>query len=121
MVDQIYERDGQDVSLELSMTMGLGLENGTKVTQQIIKHNPRWTAATTRFEVWSDIVTMAHKKKIFVHPDLHVGKAMWCCSHEDGNAWFVDIRKLFPPPPPHSPISSRHPNHVRRKSEKKQN
>lgn len=93
MVDQIYERDGKDVRLEISMILGLGLENGTRVTQEIIKHNPSWTAATTRFEIWSDIVTIAYEKSIFIDPDLHVGKSMWCCSHDDGNAWFDDTRK----------------------------
>lgn len=97
MVDQIYDRDGEDVPLEVSMIMGLGLENGTKVTNDVVKQNPSWTPETTRFEIWSDIVNIAHEKGLFIHPDLHVGKAMWCCSHTDGNAWFDDVCKVtFP-------------------------
>ncbi|KAL1861664.1 hypothetical protein VTK73DRAFT_6995 [Phialemonium thermophilum] len=33
----------------------------------------------------------AAERGIFVHPDVHVGKAQWCCSHTDGNAWFDDV------------------------------
>lgn len=72
MVDQIYQRNGEDVSLELSMIMGLGIDNGTRVTHQVVEKNPNWTTETTRFEIWSDIVDMAYDKKLFVHPDLHV-------------------------------------------------
>ncbi|KDN53057.1 glycoside hydrolase family 5 protein [Tilletiaria anomala UBC 951] len=91
MVDQIYERNGADVPLEEAMVNALGQVNGTKVTESIIKHNPQWTKTTTRFEIFGDVVDLAAKKGIFVHPDVHVGKAQWCCSHTDGNAWFDDI------------------------------
>ncbi|KAI1454106.1 glycoside hydrolase family 5 protein [Annulohypoxylon moriforme] len=91
MVDQIYDRDGEDVPLEVAMIMALGYENGTKVTDEIISKNPSWTRTTTRFEIWSDIARIASSKGIFIHPDVHVGKAQWCCSHTDGNAWFDDL------------------------------
>lgn len=26
-----------------------------------------------------------------VHPDVHVGKAQWCCNNTDGDAWFDDF------------------------------
>ncbi|KAK7977467.1 Glycosyl hydrolase 5 family protein [Apiospora saccharicola] len=91
MIDEIYERDGNDVSLEVAMIMGLGYENGTKVTNEIVSKNPGWTAQTTRFEIWSDIADKALEKGIFIHPDVHVHQAKWCCSHTDGNAWFDDV------------------------------
>ncbi|KAK9417595.1 hypothetical protein SUNI508_01352 [Seiridium unicorne] len=90
MIDEVYERNGDDVSLELSMILALGYENGTKVTNEIVANNPSWTAQTTRFEIWSDIAKIALERGIFIHPDVHVGKAQWCCSHYDGNSWFDD-------------------------------
>ena len=93
MIDQIYDRDGEDVPLDVSMIMALGLENGTRVTNDIIKHNPSWTSETTRFEIWDDIANLAYSKGLFIHPDLHIGKAQWCCSHEDENSWFDDARE----------------------------
>lgn len=91
MIDQVYERDGQDVPLEVAMIQALGYINGTKVTNEIVAKNPGWTKQTTRFEIWSDIASIAAEKGIFIHPDVHVGKAQWCCSHTDGNAWFDDV------------------------------
>ncbi|KAI1213714.1 glycoside hydrolase family 5 protein [Annulohypoxylon truncatum] len=91
MIDQIYDRGGEDVSLEAAMIMALGYENGTKVTDQILEKNPSWMRTTTRFEIWSDVARIAASKGIFIHPDVHVGKAQWCCSHTDGNAWFDDV------------------------------
>ncbi|KAH8677741.1 glycoside hydrolase superfamily [Xylariales sp. PMI_506] len=90
MVDDVYERDGDDVPLELAMILALGRENGTRVTSEIVARNPRWTAQTTRFEIWSDIADLALERGIFIHPDVHVSKAQWCCSHTDGDAWFGD-------------------------------
>ncbi|KAI2468415.1 glycoside hydrolase family 5 protein [Annulohypoxylon bovei var. microspora] len=91
MIDQIYERDGEDVPLEVSLIMALGYENGTRITDEIISKNPSWTRETTRFEIWSDIARIAGSKGVYIHPDVHVGKAQWCCSHTDGNAWFDDV------------------------------
>jgi len=91
MVDDIYLRNGSDVPLEVAMINALGYENGTKVTNEIVARNPGWNASTTRFEIWDDIVRRAAEKEIYVHPDVHVGKAQWCCSHTDGNAWFDDL------------------------------
>lgn len=97
MVDQIYDRDGQDVPLEISMIMALGIENGTKVTNQIVEHNPSWTPRTTRFEILDHIAKVAYSKGLFIHPDLHIGRAQWCCSHEDGNSWFDDVGTFLQP------------------------
>ncbi|KAI1471882.1 glycoside hydrolase family 5 protein [Daldinia caldariorum] len=91
MVDEIYDRGGDDVPLEVAMIVALGYENGTKVTNDIIAKNPNWTRETTRFEIWSDIASIAASKGVYIHPDVHVGKAQWCCSHTDGNAWFDDV------------------------------
>ncbi|EAT86185.2 hypothetical protein SNOG_06354 [Parastagonospora nodorum SN15] len=86
MIDQVYDRNGEDVPLEVAMIHALGYINGTKVTNEIIQKNPGWTTQTTRFEIWSDITRIAATKGIFISPDVHVGKAQWCCSHIDGNA-----------------------------------
>jgi endoglucanase len=91
MIDQVYDRNGEDVPLEVAMIHALGYVNGTKVTNEIIQKNPGWTTQTTRFEIWSDITRIAATKGIFISPDVHVGKAQWCCSHIDGNAWFDDL------------------------------
>lgn len=91
-INEIYIRNGSDVPLEVAMIQGLGYENGTKVTQQIIAKNPTWNATTTRFEIWDHITRVAAEKQIYIHPDVHVNdKAGWCCSHTDGSAWFGDL------------------------------
>jgi endoglucanase len=92
MIDQVYDRNGVDVPLEVAMINGLGYVNGTKVTNEIIAKNPGWTSQTTRFEIWSDVTRIAATKGIFISPDVHTGKAKWCCSHTDGNAWFDDLQ-----------------------------
>lgn len=89
MVDQIYESNGTDVPLNVAMINGLGYENGTKVTREMAETNG-WTKDTTRFEVWDAIAKAAAEREIYVHPDVHVGKAQWCCNNTDGNAWFDD-------------------------------
>ncbi|KAI1099729.1 glycoside hydrolase family 5 protein [Jackrogersella minutella] len=91
MIDEIFDQGGEDVPLEKALILGLGQENGTKVTNEIISKNPAWTRETTRFEIWSDIANIAATKGLYIHPDVHVGKAQWCCSHTDGNAWFDDV------------------------------
>ncbi|KAF2830513.1 glycoside hydrolase [Ophiobolus disseminans] len=91
MIDQVYDRNGEDVPLEVAMVHALGYVNGTKVTNEIIKRNPDWTTQTTRFEIWGDIARIAANKGIYIAPDVHTGKAQWCCSHIDGTAWFDDL------------------------------
>ncbi|CAE7208369.1 hypothetical protein P3342_011069 [Pyrenophora teres f. teres] len=91
MIDQIYDRNGQDVPLEVALINALGYVNGTKVTNEIVAKNPGWTSQTTRFEIWGDIARIAATKGIFISPDVHTGKAQWCCSHYDGAAWFDDL------------------------------
>ncbi|KAK4496726.1 hypothetical protein PRZ48_012709 [Zasmidium cellare] len=90
-INEIYDRgNGSDVPLEVAMIQGLGMENGTKVTREIVAKNPGWTKDTTRFEIWDKIAEVAASKQIYIHPDVHVGKAQWCCNNTDGNAWFDD-------------------------------
>ena len=91
MIDQIYERNGSDVTLEATLINALGEKNGTRVADAIVSKNPGWTKLTGRFEIWGDIMKAAAEKEIFIHPDVHVGKAQWCCSHIDGNSWFDDL------------------------------
>ena len=71
MVDEVYERGGEDVPLEVAMVMALGYENGTRVTDALTARNPAWTRATTRFEIWSDIAEAAADRGIYIHPDVH--------------------------------------------------
>jgi hypothetical protein len=47
----------------------------------MIKKNPTWTKDTTRFENWDDIAKAAANRSIYIHPDVHVGKAQWCCNN----------------------------------------
>ncbi|KAF7558206.1 hypothetical protein G7Z17_g32 [Cylindrodendrum hubeiense] len=82
MIDQIYDNDGEDISLETAFTAGLGSTNGTKVLAQVLANNPDFTAATTRTQ------------EIYIHLDNHISKGIWCCSATDGNAWFGD--QYFP-------------------------
>jgi hypothetical protein len=91
MIDQVYDRNGKDVPLEVALINALGYINGTKVTNEIIERNPGWTRQTTRFEIWSDIARIAATKGVFISPDVHSGKAQWCCSHSDGTSWFDDL------------------------------
>ncbi|KAH9904218.1 glycoside hydrolase [Xylariomycetidae sp. FL2044] len=88
MVDQIYERNGTDVSLELSLISAMGYENGTRTARAMVSRNPSWTLQTTRFEIWSDVARRALARGILITPDVHVSKAQWCCSNVDGNGWF---------------------------------
>ncbi|GAP85601.2 putative glycoside hydrolase family 5 protein [Rosellinia necatrix] len=91
MIDEIYERGGRDVPMIEALTAALGARNGTRVARAIVARNPGWTVRTTRFELWSDIARAASARGLFVQPDVHVGRAQWCCSHTDGNAWFDDV------------------------------
>lgn len=93
-VDQVFARGGDDVPLEVAMISALGYENGTRVTREILVRNPWWTKDTGRFEIWDEIARAAADRGIYVHPDVHVGKAQWCCGNTDGNAWFDD--EYFP-------------------------
>jgi hypothetical protein len=90
MVDEVSESDQDDVSLEASMIRALGYYNGTRVTTAIVEQNPDWDRTTGRFKIWSDIADLAAERGIFIHPDMHIAKAGWCCSHSDGSAWFND-------------------------------
>ncbi|KAI6785256.1 uncharacterized protein J7T54_006898 [Emericellopsis cladophorae] len=90
MVDEVYESDQDDVPLEAAMIKALGYYNGTRVTSDVVKHNPSWNRTTGRFQIWGDIVDMAAERGMFVHPDMHIAKAGWCCGHDDGSAWFGD-------------------------------
>jgi len=90
MVDEVYARNGSDVTLEAALVNVLGEVNGTRLTNRIIARNVIWARDTPRFKIWSDIVRLAARKNILVHPDAHVGRARSCCSHGDGNAWFED-------------------------------
>jgi len=86
MVDEIFERGGRDVPLEVALVTALGQANGSRIASDIVRHNPRLTRETTRFEIWGDILDLAAERGIYAIPDVHVHKAMWCCSHTDGNA-----------------------------------
>lgn len=67
-VDQIYERNGSDVPIEVALINGLGYTNGTKVTNEMIAKNDGWTKDTTRFEIWDAIAQKAAEREIYIHP-----------------------------------------------------
>lgn len=90
MIDELYETSGADVSICDALIRTMGAVSGGSVCDSIIEKNNEWSKTTTRLQVWSDIISKASTRKIYVHPDLHVGKASWCCSGTDGNAWVGD-------------------------------
>lgn len=90
MIDLFYLNNQTDTPFPQTLISALGPDNGALITSQILLHNPIWTRNTTLFKIWSDIVRVAARKNLYIHPDAHVSKAGWCCSQTDGNAWFGD-------------------------------
>ncbi|SOV05287.1 related to cellulase [Ustilago sp. UG-2017a] len=70
MIDQIYENNGTDITVQHALLYALDEHNGIRIMEMINKNNPQITNSTTRLEVY---------------------RAIWCCSHDDGNAWFGDM------------------------------
>ncbi|KAI3483929.1 hypothetical protein L1887_53085 [Cichorium endivia] len=91
MVDQIYENNGTDITVQSALLYALGEDNGTRIMEMISKNNPQITNSTTRFEVLSMIAEEEKKQGMLMHLDNHISRAIWCCSHDDGNAWFDDV------------------------------
>ncbi|KAK4629373.1 Glycosyl hydrolase 5 family protein [Fulvia fulva] len=89
MIDDIYSNNPNS-SLEGTLVNALGQQNGTKVLDQILQNNPDLTATTTRLEVFDAVAAECYKQQILIHLDNHMSKAAWCCSADDGNAWFGD-------------------------------
>ncbi len=90
-INQVYDNGGKDVALQDAMVRALGKENGTRVANGIVKNNPSLKLTSGLFDVWSHVADLAADRGILMHPDVHVGKAEWCCSHTDGNSWFDDL------------------------------
>lgn len=86
MVDDIFSN--KDSTLSAALDNALGSVNGSIVLQQILSHNPSFTASTTRLEVYDAVTAECYKQQLLVHLDNHVSKGEWCCSTGDGNAWF---------------------------------
>lgn len=91
MIDQIYENNGTDVTVQHALWYAMGEDNGTRIMQMINQNNPQITNSTTRLEVLSMIAEEEKKQGLLMHLDNHISRAIWCCSHDDGNAWFDDI------------------------------
>ncbi|KAL8839757.1 MAG: hypothetical protein Q9170_001628 [Blastenia crenularia] len=89
MVDDILD-NGEDVEIKTSFTNVLGVKNGTKVYNAVMKNNPSFAPNITRLQVFDAIAAECAKQQIYVHLDNHVSKASWCCNGDDGNAWFGD-------------------------------
>jgi hypothetical protein len=79
MVDQIYEREGMDIPLEVAMINALGYANGTRVTKEIIEKNPGWTKDSKIAYKIAYPVTFA-LIIIFSHPVRDLG-----CDHHSGS------------------------------------
>ncbi len=90
MVDEIYTNGGTDVTLQTAFTQALGQANGAKVLAQLLAKNPRFTASTTRLQVFDAVAAELARQQIYVHLDNHISKGMWCCSSTDGNSWWGD-------------------------------
>jgi hypothetical protein len=52
MIDDIYA--GGDNTMKTSFINALGTENGTTIFNEVVKHNPQFSASTTRLEVSGD-------------------------------------------------------------------
>ncbi|CAI6337434.1 unnamed protein product [Periconia digitata] len=89
MIDDIKDNGG-DVTVQRAFVKALGSTNGEKVFQQVIKNNPTISTSTTRLQVFDAIAAELQKQQIYVHLDNHMSKGAWCCSGNDGNAWFGD-------------------------------
>ncbi|KAK3904362.1 glycoside hydrolase superfamily [Staphylotrichum tortipilum] len=90
MVDEIYTNGGTDVTLQTAFAQALGQANGVKVLAQVLAKNPRFTATTTRLQVFDAVAAELARQQIYVHLDNHISKGMWCCSSTDGNSWWGD-------------------------------
>ncbi|KAK4464447.1 glycoside hydrolase superfamily, partial [Cladorrhinum samala] len=90
MVDEIYANGGQDITIQKALVQALGQANGQKILNQILAKNPRFTASTTRLQVYDAVAEELSKQQILIHLDNHISKGMWCCGGTDGNAWFGD-------------------------------
>lgn len=114
MIDDIYETG--DVDLKTTFVESLGEVNGTKVYEEVLRHNPQFNAKTTRMEVsghprpvtqlgtrlrcetepndchqaFDAVAAACAERGIMVHLDNHQVEAGWCCSATDGNGWFGD-------------------------------
>ncbi|KAJ4392862.1 hypothetical protein N0V91_011217 [Didymella pomorum] len=89
LIDDIKDNGG-DVTIQNAFKKALGDENGTTVYEQVIKNNPQFSSSTTRLQVYDNIAAELAKQEIYVHLDNHMSKGAWCCSTNDGNAWFGD-------------------------------
>jgi len=90
MIDEIYDNDGKDITIEQALAQALGQTNGIKVLNQVLEKNPQFNASTTRLEVFDAVAAELNKQQIYIHLDNHISKGMWCCSTGDGNSWWGD-------------------------------
>lgn len=90
MIDQIFDNNGEDISIKTAFINALGEENGTSVFDNVIEMNPSWNEGTTRLQVFDAVAEECATQGIYVHLDNHMSKAEWCCSFTDGNGWFGD-------------------------------
>lgn len=90
MIDEIYDNGGVDIPLDKAFAQGLGQNNGTRVLQQFLSHNPQFTAKSTRLQVFDAVAAECAKQQIYVHLDNHISRGMWCCGAGDNNAFWGD-------------------------------
>ncbi|KAH7029122.1 glycoside hydrolase superfamily [Microdochium trichocladiopsis] len=94
MVDQIYagsqQQPGPDVSLRSAVDAVFGSGDGAALLNDILSHNPSFSADTPRLSLFDAIAAECGRQQIYVHLDNHVSKAGWCCTPLDGNSWWGD-------------------------------
>jgi hypothetical protein len=90
MIDDIYANGGMDVTIQKAFVQALGQSNGTRVLNQVLAKNPRFSPSTTRLQVFDAVAEELNKQQIYIHLDNHISKGMWCCSGTDGNTWWGD-------------------------------
>lgn len=45
---------------------------------------------TLEIQVFDAVVDECNKQRIYVHLDNHIANSSWCCTFDDGNAWWGD-------------------------------
>lgn len=90
LIDQIYENNMTDISIQQSFLNALGQDNGTDIFNKVTAQNPSFNSNTTRLQVYDAIADECARQNIYVHLDNHVSMASWCCTPFDGNAWWGD-------------------------------
>lgn len=102
MVDDVFDRNGSDVSLQEACVQGLSVENGTKVMEQILEKNADagWSSNTTRFEVGRRPYVLSPPRDSndfaglrLCSPFLPPNQGPGACCSRGGRPWHLDASR----------------------------